>query len=901
MSGAGNTDSMRRAGMPRPARAVMLERWDEVDALFREVLDRPEAERRAFLLLSCAEDRELFETVSALVEAAESEPEQLVGPGEALLLAALTDPVVEDLSLGPLAPGDTVGRYRLGRELGRGGMATVYEAERSDGAFQRTVAIKMLRGVDTDELGRRFAAERQILSSLNHPNIARLLDGGTTPEGRPFLVMELVDGESITRWADAHSLGISERIELFLEVAKAVHYAHTRLVVHRDITPSNVLVAREERAVKLLDFGIAKLLDAGVDHAPETRAFTRWMTPSYASPEQVLGQPVTTATDVYALGVLLYELFTGQRPFDHRGRSDFELGRTICEEVPSLPSSAVTAVGKRPPADSGPGRPTPEAIASARGTTPQRLRRELEGDLDAIVAKALRKNPEDRFPSVQAMLDDLERYRTGFPVRAREGMRVYRARKFVARHRLAVAAAAVVGATMMGSSVVLAVQQGQTERERDRATEAAALATLEAEKARLVLGFLADVFRGRNPREAPSDTITARELLAWGTERVESEFSDRPEIQGELYAVMGGAHFNLGLLDEGIVLLERAVETLGRAHGEGSEEVAAALVRLAATHRTNRDFSMAVPRYEEALEIRRTLFGPDDERVAEVFMGLGSALRDLEQPDSAEVLLREAVRIGEGIDAGGPTAVQAALGLAYVLRGQGRLEESEQLYQDAIPRALAMPEIEAGDMAVHVNNLAYLRRLREDYDGAQALYGHALGISEDLYGRGHPTSLLIAMNRASALNLLGRTEEALELLDENVQAASSQWPEGHWRVGSAHMALGRALLQAGRPEEAQGSLLAGVRSYGEQLGAEHAWTEFAATEYRIAQILADDDPEARKALDSAYDYLRNSRDEAGGLLQPHLVQLLEPIVQLLESTGLDADAHRFRLLLPEGG
>ncbi len=776
----------------------------------------------------------------------------------------------------------------------------MFEAERADGAFQSTVAVKLLRGVSTEDLKRRFLAERQILSSLEHPSISRLLDGGSTSDGRPFLVMERVEGDPITTWADNRALTVTERVELFQDVAAAVQYAHTRLVVHRDIKPSNVLVGKEDGAVKLLDFGIAKLLG---DHQaqepdPESRAFTRWMTPEYASPEQVRGLAVTTATDVHALGVLLYELLTGRRPFGGPEISDFEVGRAICEEVPILPSAAVSESKiSSNPETSLPG-PSAEAIARRRRTTPDRLRREIEGDLDAIVAKCLRKNPEDRFPSVQAMMDDLDRFRTGFPVRAREGMGAYRARKFLGRHRIGVGATAAIVLILSGSSALLALQQRHMREERDRANEAAARATVAAEDKQVVIDFLADVFRGRDPAQAPSDTLTARELLAWGTERVGSEFSDRPEVQAELYAIMGGAHFNLGLLDEGTALYEKALEIMVAVHGDESEEVARVLLDLATTQGVNREYSAALPNFRRALAIRRSLWGSDDARVAEVLIGEGGTVRELGQPDSAEALLREAVRIAGPARRSSPVSIHAALGLAFVLRAQGELQEADSLYSLAIPEARDLPGMTDGDLALHLNNLAYLRRVQEDYQTAEVLYGEALNILADLYGRGHPNSLMVANNRASALSFMGRIDEALVILSDNVEAAKAQWPDGHWRVGNAEMALGRALLRAHRPREANEAIRAGLEVYTELLGEDHNWTAFAAVTYRVGQILADDDPEAREALDSFYEVLRETYDREGRVLSPDLAQQVGPLVLVLREAGLEADAQRFEHLLP---
>ena len=621
---------------------LLRDRWNDVDRLFSEALALAEEERHPFLERACGADTLLLDTVSRLLVSSDRAARELDGPGTGLLRAAFgTPPASPD----GLSPGTPIDRYRLLREIGRGGMATVYEAERADGTFDGRVALKILRGIDSDELSERLVAERQILSSLAHPHIARLLDGGTSADGRPFLVMELVTGSRITTFASERHLDVRDRIEIFLQVVDAVQYAHQHLVVHRDIKPSNVLVD-ERGTVRLLDFGIAKLLDGDPADGVLTRPATRWMTPQYASPEQILGRPVTTATDVHGLGVLLYEILCGQRPFGEDGRTGFELQRAICEDVPELPSAVV---GK---------------------TAPERLARTLSGDLDAIAARCLRKVPEDRYGSAQELYDDLRRYLTGFPVRASEGHASYRVRKFLARHRVAVTAAALVVLVLVGSGAVLARLQAETAEQRDLATAAAGRARTEAENAQLVIDFLADVFRGRDPSQAPGDTITARELLSWGVERVGTEFADRPAVQSELLMVLGDASVNLGLIDEGIELGERSLELARHTFGDRSIETAEALSRLGTIRRTEGNMVAAGSLFSEAVSIRTEL-DPLDPDLSGPLTGLGLALVRLRQRDSAVALLRRAAALEAGRHGGVPSP-EPMLQLAFTLRNAGQ-------------------------------------------------------------------------------------------------------------------------------------------------------------------------------------------------------------------------------------
>src|SRR6266536_213673 len=373
------------------------ERWRKAEEIFQAALDLGPEEREQYVSQACAENTSLKRDVETLLSQNESAGDLLKAPlyGTTVLNSF---GLLADEDDDPLL-GRRLGAYRIEREIGRGGMGAVYEAVRADNEFKKRVAIKLVkRGMDTDFILRRFRKERQILAALDHPHIALLLDGGTTADGLPYFVMEYIEGEPLYGYCDAHQLNIAERLKLFQAICDAVHYAHQKQVVHRDIKPSNVLVTAEG-APKLLDFGIAKLLSpeiAGdITHDP-TGTTMRLMTPEYASPEQVQGAPTTPSTDVYSLGVLLYELLTGHRPYRLRNRALHEIARVICEEPPAPPSIMITRAEDLLPFYSGDDATTLRQVFSARSATLDALRRELSGDLDRIVMQALRKEPEWR-------------------------------------------------------------------------------------------------------------------------------------------------------------------------------------------------------------------------------------------------------------------------------------------------------------------------------------------------------------------------------------------------------------------------------------------------------------------------------------------------------------------------
>jgi len=434
--------------------------WERIEALFHAAVALGPEQRGELLAREAGDDPALAAEVERLLAAHDRAGDFIQAP--AVALAASLEPAEE-----VVPTGRRIGVYRIVREIGRGGMGTVYLAERADDAFTQQVAIKLIkRGMDTDQVLARFRAERQILASLDHPNIARLLDGGTTDDGLPYFAMEYIDGQPIDAYADAHRLSIAERLRLFLQVCGAVSYAHQHLIVHRDIKPVNILVTADG-APKLLDFGIAKVLQAD-DDATATATGLRMLTPEYASPEQVEGRHVTTVSDVYSLGVTLYELLTGRSPYRTRSRSPAEIAEAVCTTEPLRPSAAVVEEEASYAGRRRSGLADDRAAATGLGST-DRLRRHLRGDLDTIVLTALRKEPGRRYQSVEQLSGDIRRHLDGLPVRARPDTFRYRAGKFLRRNRGMVAAGALVGLTLVGGTIATAWQAREARAAQARA------------------------------------------------------------------------------------------------------------------------------------------------------------------------------------------------------------------------------------------------------------------------------------------------------------------------------------------------------------------------------------------------------------------------------------------------
>jgi serine/threonine-protein kinase len=481
-------------------------RWRQADRILDEAVDLPPSERLAFIRERCGEDLELRELVERLLARCDNDDDELT-PGGALA-GALAGALELDLERDTRLEGSRVGRYRVLRELGRGGMAMVYLAERADGEFRQLAALKLMQpGTDSGHMIERFHRERQILADARHPNIARLLDAGVSEDGRPYLAMEYIEGEPIDSFCDLRRLSVNQRLWLFLEVARAVDHAHRNLVVHRDIKPSNILVTADGD-VKLLDFGIAKLLEDGPGDV--TRTHLRAMTPAFASPEQIEGGPITTATDIYQLGMLLYLLLAGGWPYPRGTGSDAAMMLAICREPPIRPSTAAAGRGGVETVPGGPGSTIAE-IATRRATSPGRLRRELAGDLDTIVLTALRKEPQRRYGTAAQLIGDVERYLEGRTISARPDTVRYRLRTFVRRHTAATATATASLALVVG---LVAFYTHRVGAERDHAR-------LEASKAGEVADFLTRLFQVSAPTRSRGESVTARELLDRGADRID--------------------------------------------------------------------------------------------------------------------------------------------------------------------------------------------------------------------------------------------------------------------------------------------------------------------------------------------------------------------------------------------
>ena len=736
--------------------------WTRLEEVFFGALDHPAHERAGYLDRACGNDARLRVEAEAVLKAH--------------LEADLDDPRHAEASAGVDASdlrGTRLGAYLLEERIGWGGMADVYRAHRVDEQYRQQVAVKLVRSsLPAAEMDRRFRLERQLLARMQHPNVATLLDGGVAPDGRPYLVMEFVDGVPITEYADAQRLTVAARLHLFVEVCRTVQFAHANLVVHRDLKPSNILVTNDGQ-VRLLDFGIAKLLDP--DSSDVTVPLTEeliLLTPDHAAPEQVLGDAITTATDVYGLGVLLYELLTGTRPF--RGVSPTQMGRAVWEREPARPSTAWTGPSDAEvPMDAG-------EIAARRGTEPRQLTQTLRRDLDAMVLMALRKEPERRYASALQFAEDVERYLEGRPVFAQVDSFPYRARKFVRRNRLAVATLSAFVLLSTASTVAVLNQSLQK-------TEALRQAELERDTSNRLADFMISVFEASDPDVTRGRAVPARELLDQASRRLEDELAAEPRVQADLALAMGRAYGGLGMIEASRALFERALDQRQATAAEDPEGLAEALEQLGRARAAAGETKAAIPLMEQAVALRGRISGVESAEVAALSATLGRMHADQGAFDTAWELLERAEQVQRKALPRDVEALVRTLRFQFVVAEGLGMPPEEWLARTSEALALAESNLDPDD--------PFLFNVREDYaltlqgvgeaDSAVAVHEQLLRDRERVFGAHHPQVAFSLFNLGRVMGRAqGRWEESRPLLQRALGMREELYGPDHFLVAA---------------------------------------------------------------------------------------------------------------------
>ena len=776
---------------------------------------------------ACKGDKSLYKEVLSLLQAH--------AKTDGLLDAFALDQangLIEDLHSLP----SQIGPYTILSERGEGGMGRVFHARRNDGQFEREVALKVLRpGLGSKTTIQRFLHERQILARLQHPHIARLLDGGIDENGQPYFAMDYVDGQPITNYCDEHKLNLHQRLQLFLDVCYAVQYAHRNLVVHRDLKPGNILV-NKAGDVKLLDFGIARVLD-GASTTHKALTVLPALTPEYAAPEQVRGIALTTAVDVYTLGIILHEMLTGCRPYDLESHSLEAIVRAVCETHPEHMSVQFDGLPIN----------QQQQLAAQRDAHAGQWKKLLHGDLDAIVNQALQKEPEHRYNSVDALAVDIQKYLAGQPVAARQGKWWYLTKKYVSRHKAGIALAAVV---FISIGLLFFSERHQAQRiaaERD-------IARQEAVKAAEVSRFLESVFAISNPDINRGETITARELLDAGAARIEHELKDQPAVQAHMRSVLGGVYSRLRLKDEAVSLLKASLAQQQSLPDTPDSLLAQTHADLAiALEYTEQFLDEAAFHHEKALTLQKNLYGGQHINTLRTRVAYSLLAHRLRKEALADSLRKETINAIES-----DTSLFSSLSIAHQIE-IGKLYYYDQNFSTSqtVFEALlvTLDTTNTADIpwaAEIYSQLAKKNLIEKNYKDHITYIKQAIKLRADFFGDQHPSLAPLKQELASSLSVQGRFQEAITIQKEALEELRNRLGDNHQQVGYALLTIARAF---NRNENYAGSVpwyqkaLPIFRQDGENSFA----IPIAMREMGIAMHLSNDHEQDERILEEAFD------------------------------------------------
>jgi len=877
-------------------------------AIFLDLVERTPDTRHALVAAACAGDRDLERRVLALLAAHDRSAAVL----PTLPAFAAAAPVLD----AEHRPGDRIGHYRLVRELATGGFGTVWVAEQEH-PIRRRVAWKVIKpGMGSREVIARFEAERQALARMDHANINKVFDAGTTPQGRPFIVMEFVDGVPLTQHCRERRLGVDERLRLFLTVCNAVQHAHNKGVIHRDLKPNNVLVAEVDGrpAPVVIDFGIAKAMAEHADDAHPTRAGQRIGTPAYMSPEQAAGSAdIDTRSDVYSLGILLYELLTGTTPFVGERDGDAPVAavlQRVHDAEPLRPSARLERDGAA------------DGMVSAR---------QVRGELDWIVMRCLEQQRDRRYGSVAALADEIERHLRGEPVQAGPPSRVYRATKFVRRHRLALSAAGLVAVSLVVGTAVAMVEAQRAQQQTTVAQAERERAETELGRFRAIASFFEHLMTSLDPAIARGeDTALLRRVLATAANNVDQLMAGPPVVEADLRRSIGGAYYSLGRYDDAFAQLQQALAIRERVLGPEHADTLESLHDLGGVLLALDRGAEAEPLLRRSYEGRRAQFGDEAPDTIATLSSYAIALRKTGRPGEAEVLLRRLLAVrtaAEGAD--NPHTILVLNNLASVLQDQQRYEEAAACFEQALAMQVRVQTPRHPDTLKALNNLATIYQDLDQPAKAVPLLQQALDVKREVLPPGHP-SLLIGMNNlANALGKTGQREQAVALYDEATAMAREHLGPGHRYPLGFQLAKGRLLIELQQFPAAQQTLLDARRDARDAdppvtdlaLAAESALIDvYLATDRpgkaepmsadlarRAAAVLPADQPEpaiyrvqhglvlaALGRAEAALPWLTAGHDALPATLVTWRRRAAAAIVDALDGLGRGAEADRWR-------
>lgn len=783
--------------------------WKKVSRIFDLALTLPQERRTTYIKNLCADDSELQQEINELLNSVEESDRMLedhLEKNEALLHDLSKH--LEESKVHRSLTGATLGNWKVTELLGRGGMGDIYKVKRIKSDIHQVGALKIMRqGLDTPENVRRFRLEKQILAGLHHPNIARLIDGGISDSELPYLVMEYVEGTPINRFCDQNKLSINDRLQLFKAVCRGVQYAHKNLVVHRDLKPDNILVTKDGH-VKILDFGIAKLLDPDLYDLStvETRQHMRIMSLEYAAPEQLAGESITTATDVYPLGIMLYQLLAGLHPFDFEDKGFREIEQIVLHEPATIPSRRL-----RDYKDAG-------LVATSRDTNRATLIKKLEGDLDAIILKALRKEIAERYESVGQLVDDLERYENHQPVEARFNTTRYRISKFYQRHKkgMGIAATALVVIITLVSFYTFRLAQERNE------------AQLEAEKTEQVKDLLVEIFQSGNPFIYPNaKNLSVQEVLERGTQKVSNSLETQPLIKAELHEALGSVYSGLVMYPQAEPLLRKALTTYEQELGPDHPDVAQTSNLLGFMLFRKGEYGHAEELLEKASQIYHNNYGIDSPQYAYTSTLLGNLYAETGRPEQALEYFNSAIQIYEQADT--PKIADAFMDRGYLLMDLNRLDEAQESLNESISLFKKYYKEPDAAIANALTGLGQTMQLKGDLKAAEDYHRKALKIRKEIFEPGHTYIASSHLRLAWVLIDQGSIGQAIPLAQKAYQSFKSHLPDDHWKIAASEGVLALGWIGQGKFEQAEETLLNTYAVFNKQFGKDD-WRTRSATQ-----------------------------------------------------------------------
>ncbi len=805
--------------------------WKNLSDLYEAANKLPSAEQISFAEENCS-DPAMREELLSMLDVNESSSRFFES-----LTTSVIRPAFEELSdLPPLS--GSVHNYRLIKKIGRGGMGSVYLAERNDDAFETRVAVKILRkGLDTEDILQRFDSERQILAQLNHPNITHLIDGGITCDNRPYFVMEYVEGMPIDAYCDEFKLTINERLNLFFQICDALSYAHQNLVIHRDLKPGNILVTGQGY-VKLLDFGIAKLIDDNVPF-PKTIAHTglRLMTPEYASPEQLCGKPMNTASDIYQLGLILYNLLSGCKAHSFKNKSLTETEQIILEEKAKKPSYKLSEIDIN----------NLKQIAENRSVGPKKLIQELRGDLDTITINALQKEPAQRYQSVVEFREDIDRYLEGLPIHSRKQSIPYRTAKFLKRNQLPVATVTIFVAMLVSFFIFynLSITEQRNEAQK------------EALKAAQITSFLVDLFEANDPTQFQGESLTAWQLLEQGEERIKL-LEGQPEVQAQMFEVTGQIYRKIGQFDRSEELLTNALDIRKDILDDNHTETISVYNELGLLYSDLGNFEKSDSLLRLALELQLSDVSPSTTMLAETKFNLAYILRRMGNYDEAEDLYRQSYDLRNRLYGQNHESTIASMSsLGVTLLNKGNYSESEKIFRDVLELRKDLIGPIHPDLAMSMNNLGATLLTVGRFKEAEDLFIESLAMRRMLLGDMHPKVALTMNNLGISLMEQGHFDNAYEHIQQALSIRTTVLGDDNINTAISKFSLGELFLYTERPSDAQKVLTEAYDVFYNRLSEGHSFTARTKMALGLTYLYQGESALAEEYIQTGFRHLQN--------------------------------------------